>query len=238
MGEQAVKGKGSIACWRVAGLRSLMDDRRRVDPTSQLARRFASCHAEVVEFRRKRLAAVDFVSLEARDGALGHGEAVATIALALHRHLGETTPVDDLLLLAFLHDLGKHAIDSHRLNASALTTAQRGALVHDLLAATLDALPRLDVAHLREAVERLYRFESARGAPEDDRLVMVVAAADTYDALVAPKLYKGRSWSIAGTLEELLRMPHTGPIFQALAELMCPAGTTVALRTKTEILFR
>jgi adenylate cyclase len=254
MGEQTVKGKGALACYRVVGPKPLLADRRRVDEGSIFATRFGALVDEVLAFRASKLAVIDFVSVQARDGALGHNEAVAAVALALRRFLasgarGEqvasdaaAVPEEDLLYLAFLHDLGKHALDPARLNGGLLTGAKRDRLVHDLREATLDALDRLGLGHLRGSLERLYRFEAARGAePESDALVTLVAAADMYDALVAPKAYRGRSWSISGTLEELLRTQRPRSdcsVLQGLAELMRPADAVVTVRGKGQVVFR
>ncbi len=254
MGEQAVKGKGALTCYRVIGPKPLLADRRRVDADSLFSSRFGAVVDEVLAFRDSRLSEVDFISVQARDGALGHNETVAAVSLALRRFLvaegrGAKAAADaaavseeDLLHLAFLHDLGKHALDPMRLNGGLLSAAQRDRLVHDLREATLEVLDRLELGHLRAALERLYRFEAARGAErESDVLVTLVAAADMYDALVAPKTYRGRSWSISGTLEELLRSHQARsdcPVLQGLADLMRPASAVVTVRGKGRLLYR
>jgi hypothetical protein len=255
MGEQAVKGKGLISCYRVLGLKRFDEDRRRVDESSEFYRRYLDVQREVAAFQQERLGAVDFVSIQARDGALGHNEAVAAFALALRRHLLQggnagalreglaAIAEADLLHLALLHDLGKHAIDPARLNATPLSSRQREELVNDLRDHTARALERLDLAHLVPALERFYRFEFGRGADEEsDPLVLLVAASDMYDALTAPKAFRGRAWSIAGTLDELLRTPHAQrrpcPVLLGLADLMRSPTTVLSARPKAGVLFR
>jgi hypothetical protein len=87
LGEQHVKGIGRMACFNVAGLRPLGEDDRRVDRTSQFAADYLPVIEEVEKFKSERLGVVDFVSLQARDVALQHNEAVASYALALLRRL-------------------------------------------------------------------------------------------------------------------------------------------------------
>src|SRR6185369_5795530 len=107
--------------------------------------------------------------------------------------------------LALTHDLGKHAVDSARLNDPNLSLIERERLRAELQEQTFKAVSQLGLVSLQAPLAKLYHFEQSKGhqAP-GDALTWMVAAADMYDALTAPKIYKGRGWSITGSLEELL----------------------------------
>ena len=118
--EQEVKGVGRIACLNVLALKAIAEDRRRVDPTSRFAADYLPVIKEVEAMKRERLGVIDFISLQARDLALQHNEAVASYAVALLRMLCADSAdaerwraVDEgaLMTAALLHDTGKHAVE-------------------------------------------------------------------------------------------------------------------------------
>ena len=149
--EQEVKGVGRLACLSVLGLKPIAEDGRRVDPTSQFAAHYLPVIEEVEAMKRERFAMIDFVSLQARDLALQHNEAVASYAVALLRMLRaggaaaeRWKAVDEgaLITAALLHDAGKHVIEPARLNSRSLDAAGRESLRRDLLDGTLQTLAR------------------------------------------------------------------------------------------------
>ena len=77
--EQEVKGVGRVACLNVLGLKPIAEDGRRVDPTSRFAAHYLPVIEEVEAMKRDRLGVIDFISLQARDLALQHNEAVAEL---------------------------------------------------------------------------------------------------------------------------------------------------------------
>jgi len=228
--EQEIDGLRRMASHRVTGLRKLVDDPRRLDPTSRIAATAAALTDEIEAFKRANFDRVNFVSIQARDGAFYHNETVAIIALALARDL--KSPVDETKLIRFalLHDIGKRAVDPKRLNQRGLSPEERARLRADLEARTIETLDQLDSADLAESVRELYRLE-AQALNDADALTEIVAVADIYDALTAPKFYKGTPWSIRGALEDILRTPFAlarpRPILQAFAELMRPAAAAM-----------
>ena len=246
LGTIEVKGKGAMSCAAVRGIRPLLEDSRRVDPTSAFAREHAGAFEDVAALKRDRLSMIDFASIQARDAALGHNEAVAAYVLALSRRVGADVlgaSVEDLAVAALVHDLGKHAIDPGRLNKPSLSNSERDALRAELLAATLQGLARIDMARLAPFIEALYRFEATRGADGDFApAIEVLAACDIYDALTAPKRYKGTPWRIAGALAELARLPWCQsagrPIFEAFIEMMRPAGLEVRAGGRDRVVLR
>jgi adenylate cyclase len=253
LGEQEIKGKGRMERFRVIGIKNLARDGRRVDPSSLFAREWLPALDDVYEYRRRQFSMIDFLSIQSRDGALSHNEAVASYALALLRHLkrqdaGGSGPFaalteEAVLDLALLHDIGKHALEAGPLNTNFGEAASRDRMRGDLLGHTLSALRRLGREDLVAKVEALYQFEGCRGSGcQSSPDVEIVAAADIYDALTAPKLYKGMPWRIRGALEELLRLPYctecARPVFNAFVELMKPEGVHIAPRTTGQILFQ
>ncbi len=255
LGEQEVKGKGAMMVYQVIGVKRLVDDRRRVDPTSAFARAHANLEAEIGE-HKARLTDVDLRSIQARDGAINHNETVAALALALLRSLrsgmsglpaglaSSLADVDeeDLVRLALLHDLGKHALDHGRLNDPNLTHPYIESLRSELEGETAAGLETLGFGRLQPALRELYAFERSRGDLKAcGLLATLVAAPDIYDALAAPKMYKGKGWTIVGSLEELLRLPRdpaTTAVFRAFVELMRPDAAKITDTRTSEVKFK
>jgi hypothetical protein len=254
MGEREVKGLRPVECFQVVGVVDLATDARRVDPTSRFAADAAALAEHVAAVRAEHLGAIDFLSIQARDGALGHNEAVAAYALGLLRLLkdgGEGFEVagidavneDDVVALALVHDVGKFAIEATRLNDPAPDAAALEALRDDLSAKTVEALATLERPSLSAPVESLVAFERTGGAgAEIDLATEIVVAADIYDAMAAPKLYKGAPWRITGVLEEMLHLPYcqgaARPVFQAFVELMKPKDAPIAVRSANKVLIQ
>ena len=251
LGEREVKGLSGIACFEVKGLRALADDVRRVDPTSEFATVAAEIAKEVDSLKQRDLAMIDFLSVQSRDGAIHHNEAVATYAVALLRHLKSGGAALDgldgldeaeLMRSALLHDVGKHALSPARLNDPGISEQDREALRRDLLDNTLKVLDQVAAPGLAGPIEALYRFERQKGAEgEYDVMQEILVAADIYDALTAPKVYKGAPWRISGALQELLHLPYCQgkerPVFEAFVNLMKPRDAAISARTTTKVVF-
>ena len=158
--EQEVKGVGRVACLNVLGLKPIAEDGRRVDPTSRFAAHYLPVIEEVEAIKRDRLGVIDFISLQARDLALQHNEAVASYAVALLRMLRADgadaerwRAVDEAALMtaALLHDAGKHVVEPARLNDRSLDGAGREKLRRDLLDGTLQTLRQIGAGFLGTA---------------------------------------------------------------------------------------
>jgi HD-GYP domain-containing protein (c-di-GMP phosphodiesterase class II) len=92
-------------------------------------------------------------------------------------------------------------------------------------------------------LRHFYHFEETGGeGAEADTLSELLAAADIYDALTAPKIYKGTPWRVSGALEELLHLPHCQgaerPLFDKFVEIMRPKDAAISTTAKTEVMFR
>lgn len=251
LGEREVKGLSGVVCFEVKGLRALADDIRRVDPTSEFAAVAEEVAKEVDGLKRRDLAMIDFLSIQSRDGAINHNEAVAAYAVALLRRLKSSGARLDgldgldeaeLMRTALLHDIGKHALSGARLNEPQPSEQDRETLRQDLLKNTLKVLDQVDLGGLAGPIEALYRFERQKGAEGAyDIGQEILAAADIYDALTAPKVYKGAPWRISGALQELLHLPYCQgkekPVFQAFVDLMKPQGAAISARATTKVVF-
>lgn len=255
--EYEIKGIGMTKTFEVLGLRKIEDDRRRIDETSLFFQNYRDIINEVENIKEEHLEVVDFVSIQARDGALLHNEAVAALSLALLRYLrNDAVPDSDqlhselneiseteLVLFALLHDLGKYSVQHEKLNDASLEKEDRLSLVRLLCEDTKEALGQLELEHLIPQLERFYDFEEVKGdVKEMDSFTLIIVIADIFDALTAPKMYKGKPWSIQGTLEEILRMPYAqlqkSPIIQGFVELMRPASEEVKVSKRTKKLFK
>lgn len=238
-----IKGLSRRASFRVIGMRTLKDDPRRFDPSSRFAEMVTPLQAEIEAFKAQHLSRVNFISVQARDGAFYHNETVAILALALQRELGRqdrlsasTSDIDEqaVIRLALVHDLGKRAIDPRRLNERGLSEEDRTSLRADLESHTIETLAQLEFDSMAEAVRALYRFE-AQQQPHAvfDALTTIVGIADIFDALVAPKFYKGAPWTVRGALEEVARMPimlgEQRGFLNVFAELMRPASVSLTM---------
>ena len=87
MGEQEAKGLSPVNCYRVIGIRKLAEDARRIDRTSAFNTDYLAVVDEVNKFKIEHFSMVNFLSIQSRDGAIRHNEAVAAFALANLRWL-------------------------------------------------------------------------------------------------------------------------------------------------------
>lgn len=250
LGEKDVKGLHIVSYYNVKSLKLLEMDERRIDPSSRFAEQCAALAEEVKAFKQGSFAMIDFTSIQSRDIALGHNEAVATFALALFRALKESAPEllgelqeETVMAAALLHDVGKFNIDAERLNERSPGIQERTKLRADLLQCTLEVVEKIGQHQIAPTLRHFYHFEETGGeGAEADTLTELLAAADIYDALTAPKVYKGTPWRVSGALEELLHLPHCQgaerPIFDKFVEIMRPKDAAISTTTKTEVMFR
>ncbi|MBM3517206.1 MAG: hypothetical protein FJX56_04840 [Alphaproteobacteria bacterium] len=227
----------------------------RIAPSGRFAAEFQGVIDEGQAFRRERLGMIDFPSLQSREGAFHHNEAVAAYALALLRAAARAGTLDgsgavdeaSLLAAALLHDVSKDTIDAGRINAVGLDGAKCDRLREDLRAGTLSILDQVGFAEATPVIDRLYRFEANGGAgtPAEvlgDSVLLPIAAPDIYDAMTAPKFYKGTSWCISGALGELLHLPACAasvrPLIQAFIDLMRPADFSPTPRRESGVIIR
>ncbi len=255
--DREVKGKGAVHCYQVLGVKQFMLDETRVDRTNAFYGSYLEAAEVIAEFKNRELEAIDFISIQAHDGAIMHNEATATYSLALCRYLRDKVRNDesfaalrpgmedlseeDIILTALLHDVGKHAIDTDILNAANLSAQSLEELRTDVLRETSAVLMELNYEKYITPLENLYYFKkNLQPKDEDDLLTIIVSAANLYDTLTAPKLYKGEPWTITGSLEELLRIPYCQSkncqVYRSFVELFKPESM-VLRETKSSTLF-
>ncbi|HEY0826720.1 MAG TPA: hypothetical protein VGE40_01375 [Bacilli bacterium] len=199
---------------------------------------------------------VDLLSIQSRDGALIHNESVACYSLALLRYIKQksnSTPTsasssplseniikeleemseEDLVVMALLHDLGKHAIEPSLLNHPALDNTQSKLLSSQMSDHTSSALEQLELERYTSFLTPFYQFQLSRGSQcKIHAISFLLAICDMYDALTAPKLYKGKPWSVQGVLEEIVRLAYHSdmkPIITHFIELMKPEEKEIKL---------
>ncbi len=250
LGEKEIKGLNLVSYYNVKSLKPLAMDERRIDPSSRIAEQCNALVKEVHSFQQNTFSMIDFISIQSRDVSLGHNEAVATYALALYRALKESAPEltselseETVLAAALLHDVGKFNIDANRLNERTPGNLERTKLRAALLENTLEVIEKIGQHQIAPTLRHFYLFEETGGeGAEVDTLCELLAAADIYDALTAPKIYKGTPWRISGALEELLHLPHCQgtkrPVFDKFVEIMRPKDAAISTTTKTEVMFR
>ena len=252
LGEREIKGLQTVASYQVLGIKPVERDERRIHAESRIAKSAVGVMSEIVEFRDQHFPMIDFPSIQARDGALHHNEAVAGVALALLRSVREagielegldTLEEDVVIRLALAHDVGKYAIAADRLNDPSPGTAARDTLRADILSNTSAVLEKVGLTEMVPALQALYHFEATGGTGQaPGALIEIVALADIYDALTAPKLYKGAPWRISGALEEVMHLAvyRSGPnkVVSDFVDLMRPADTAISRGATSDIMIR
>jgi adenylate cyclase len=252
LGEREIKGLQTVASYQVLGIKPVERDARRIHTESRIAKSTIGVMSEIIEFRDQHFSMIDFPSIQARDGALHHNEAVAGIALALLRSVRkadieqdglDVLEEDAVIRLALAHDVGKYAIATDRLNDPSPGTAGRDTLRADILSNTSAVLEKVGLTDMVPALQALYHFEATGGTGQaPGALIEIVALADIYDALTAPKLYKGAPWRISGALEEVMHLAayRSGPskVVSDFVDLMRPADTAISRGATGDIMIR
>ncbi|MXV20936.1 HD domain-containing phosphohydrolase [Deinococcus xianganensis] len=150
--------------------------------------------------------------LESRDGdTFGHTDRVTTLALRLAGRLGlSDTQRQHLRWGAYLHDIGKVAVDDRLLRkAGPLTPVEREAMqwhveVGDQLLREEVFVPR----EVREVVRHHHErwdgggYPDRLAGPDIPLLARIFSVADVFDALVSPRPYK-LAWSVQAAADAL-----------------------------------
>ncbi|GGL04677.1 HD domain-containing phosphohydrolase [Deinococcus radiotolerans] len=210
---------------RVVGVVLLMHLQRRVPAPGSLvtlletvAQRISQAldrAASVEHLHQTREAALRTLGrmLESRDGdTFGHTDRVTTLAVRLGERLGlSAAQVQHLRWGAYLHDIGKVAVDDRLLRkAGPLTPPERQAMqwhveVGDQLLRDEVFVPR----EVREVVRHHHEHWDGSGYPDRlsgeniPLLARIFSVADVFDALISPRTYK-LAWSARAAADALL----------------------------------
>lgn len=256
MGEIMIEGGEKVHCHKVLGVLELDQDDLRVSATSNFCKEQPQLLKKVHEFKEKKLKAIDILSIQTRDGAINHNEAIASYALGLYNycildlktHSEEIKKDllkinrDEIITLGLLHDMGKYAIDRERLNDRNLSPQKTTKLRNEMLEETITIFKRLGFSSLVPYLKEIYAIDEDREYTDKYSLIsIIVALPDVYDALTSPKLYKEKPWSVEGALEEMLNMSNLekrSSIFWSFIQLMKPADAQIKSDSESNILFR
>lgn len=223
-----VKGKKErVAVFEVLGLRDPLDDPKRV-PLA-IAESFARASKGLWLPREQVL------SVEAVEGSIGHAQVTAALASAIGRAAGlEERELRDLILAAYLHDIGKRNVPEYLL--------AREGLMRDL--------PRQDQDMIRAHVEEAETVITDWGLPRSESMLRairehherpdgsgyprglkgseiciearIIQIADTYETLTGWRPYQ-EPLTPRAALDEIRRESDDGGVDAKLAELFFAA---------------
>ena len=147
-------------------------------------------------------------------GFYGHSLRVGRYAQAIGEALGmDPNEVASLRSAAYLHDIGMVAIDKRLCGKASPLDAEEAREMrdHTIIGHQIVSQVRFPWAHVREIVR--WHHERADGSGYPDGLhgddiplaVRIVALADTFDAMISERPYRGRM-SVPAAFEELIRL--------------------------------
>jgi HD-GYP domain-containing protein (c-di-GMP phosphodiesterase class II) len=138
-------------------------------------------------------------TVEAKDDyTAAHGEDVAGLAARVARRMGLTrSQVRDVRYAAMLHDIGKIAVPSEILLKPGKLTEEEWVLMRSHAAVGGDLVARIEAfAHLAPAVRASHERWDGAGYPDGlageqiPLAARIIAACDTYDAIVTDRPYR------------------------------------------------
>ncbi len=205
----------------------------------ELMQLLAGLVADQIEYERLRAAAhanelLDgavgalIASLEVRDGYTErHSQSVVDLAVAIGTGLLREDELDDLRLIAVLHDIGKLGVPDSVLQKPGPLNEDEWEVMRRHPAVGADLIARMrPIAHLAPAIRAEHERWDGQGYPsglageEIPVAARIVLIADAYHAMTSDRPYR-RAMSREAACAELVR--HSGTQFW-------PVGVTSALR--------
>jgi HD-GYP domain-containing protein (c-di-GMP phosphodiesterase class II) len=171
-------------------------------------------------------------TVEAKDDyTAAHGEDVAGLAERVARRMGLTREqARDVRYAAMLHDVGKIAVPSEILLKPGPLSEEEWAVMRGHAAVGGDLVARIDAfAHLSPAVRASHERWDGGGYPDGlagDEIPLaarIIAACDTYDAIVTDRPYRPAR-THAQAAEELRRVAGTQLDARAVEALLAELG--------------
>ena len=217
-----VKGrKQRVAAYEVKGLRDILLDREKIP--EELYNRYR----EVVE--RIQVPEDILLPVEAVDGTVGHGRAVAFLTFAIASELGVSEKEkEEFMQAGFVADIGKEIVPHHILNRSigSLSTSEieemakhstEGPRILRKLGYSSETMLRV-VRHSHERFDGSGYPDGLKGSeiPLGSRIIAVV---DMYDALTSWRPYRDR-WDRKAACDEISRSVEKGTFDPEVVEIL------------------
>ena len=170
--------------------------------------------------------------IEALDGSIGRSKMVAVLSYAIADHLGmDEADKQDILIAAYLSDIGKESITHHILNRAGRLSENEFKEIerHPVEGAAIVRNMGYESANILGTILYHHEMYNGGGYPfglSGDAIpfgARIVAVADTYDALTSWRPYRERLERDAA-LSEIQRGTESGTfdprVVEALMELM------------------
>jgi HD-GYP domain-containing protein (c-di-GMP phosphodiesterase class II) len=220
-----IKGKKKrVTVYEIIGIKDVMSDRNKIPEEFYRKYRFVE---ELINIPDDVL-----LSIEALDGSIGRSKMVAVLSYAIADHLGlHDEEKQDILIAAYLSDIGKESIPHHILNRTGRLSENEFKEIerHPLEGIRIAKNMGYESSSILDTI--LYHHEMYNGGGYPFGLsgeeipcgARIVAVADTYDALTSWRPYRERLERDAA-LSEIQRGAETGTFdprsVEALMELM------------------
>lgn len=185
---------------------------------ANLLRKERSMREEIRKFFAATIEALNS-AVEAKDCyTKGHSQRVGCYALALGRTLGlPKTTLREIFVAGVMHDVGKIGVPDRVLNKPGSLTHDEYDLIkeHCLMGARIVESMGTEFANSVAMVRNHHERYDGTGYPEGligERIGLgarIIAVADTYDAILSPRVYRNRETSSDDALQELDQVAGT-----------------------------
>jgi len=207
----AIKGKADrLSVYRVIGLRDPLMDRNKIPQG------FYDRYADVVS--KIKVPEEVILPIECLDGTLRHGRTVAVLSYAMAEQMKQSNDFkEDILIGAFLHDLGHVIIPHALLDASRTLTETEREIIYQHPGESVQKLKLMgyQMENMLEMVQSHHEYYNGTGYPcglKGDEIPLggrIIAVADAYDAMTSIRLHK-ETWACKSALREIEKDANAG----------------------------